>query len=77
MTEQDNFFDKLEKMPPEEREVYLNKKLAEAIKHAYRHAPVVKETFDKAGDPFAYAYRTAINLALEWRRRQQIMGQPL
>ena len=28
------------------------------------------KTFDKADDPFAYAYRTAINLAFEWRRRQ-------
>jgi len=33
--------------------------------------------FDKAGDPFAYAYRAAINLAFEWRRRQQITCQPL
>lgn len=28
--------------------------------------------FEKAKDPFAYAYRTAINLAFEWRRQQQI-----
>ncbi|OHB84722.1 MAG: hypothetical protein A2Z38_11570 [Planctomycetes bacterium RBG_19FT_COMBO_48_8] len=33
--------------------------------------------FDKAKDPFAYAYRAAINLAFEWRRRQQIRCQPL
>jgi RNA polymerase sigma-70 factor (ECF subfamily) len=33
--------------------------------------------FDKAKDPFAYAYRVAINLAFEWRRRQQIRRQPL
>jgi RNA polymerase sigma-70 factor (ECF subfamily) len=33
--------------------------------------------FDKAKDPFAYAYRAAINLAFEWRRRQQIRSQPL
>ncbi|MFC1604515.1 RNA polymerase sigma factor [Planctomycetota bacterium] len=33
--------------------------------------------FDKAEDPFAYAYRAAINLAFEWRRRQQIRRQPL
>lgn len=33
--------------------------------------------FDKADDPFAYAYRAAINLAFEWRRRQQIRRQPL
>ena len=30
------------------------------------------KAFDKAEDPFAYAYRTAINLAFEWRRHQQI-----
>ncbi len=35
------------------------------------------KTFDKADDPVAYAYRTAINLAFEWRRRQQIICQPL
>ena len=28
--------------------------------------------FDKAEDPLAYAYRTAINLAFEWRRQQQM-----
>jgi RNA polymerase sigma-70 factor (ECF subfamily) len=27
--------------------------------------------FDKAEDPFAYAYRAAINLAFEWRRKQK------
>ncbi|MEJ2649357.1 MAG: RNA polymerase sigma factor [Sedimentisphaerales bacterium] len=26
------------------------------------------KSFDKAKDPFAYAYRAAINLAFEWRR---------
>lgn len=35
------------------------------------------KAFDKADDPFAYAYRTAINLAFEWRRRQQIACRPL
>jgi len=35
------------------------------------------KAFDKAEDPFAYAYRAAINLAFEWRRRQQIKRQPL
>jgi RNA polymerase sigma-70 factor (ECF subfamily) len=29
------------------------------------------KTFDKAENSFAYAYRAAINLAFEWRRRQQ------
>jgi RNA polymerase sigma factor (sigma-70 family) len=27
---------------------------------------------DRARDPFAYAYRAAINLALEWRRKQKL-----
>ena len=31
--------------------------------------------FDKAEDPFAYAYRAAINLALEWRRKQKATCQ--
>jgi RNA polymerase sigma-70 factor (ECF subfamily) len=35
------------------------------------------KAFDKAEDPFAYAYRSAINLAFEWRRRQQIRCEPL
>lgn len=35
------------------------------------------KAFDKAKNPLAYAYRTAINLAFDWRRRQQITRQPL
>jgi RNA polymerase sigma factor (sigma-70 family) len=35
------------------------------------------KTFVNADDPFAYAYRTAINLAFEWRRQQQIRCQPI
>jgi len=35
------------------------------------------KAFDKAENPFAYAYRVAVNLAFEWRRRQQIRRQPL
>jgi RNA polymerase sigma factor (sigma-70 family) len=35
------------------------------------------KAFDKVNDPFAYAYRAAINLAFEWRRQQKIMYQPL
>lgn len=27
--------------------------------------------FDDAQDPFAYAYRTAVNLAFEWRRKRK------
>ena len=33
------------------------------------------KAFDKAEDPFAYAYRAAINLAFEWRRRQKASCQ--
>ena len=32
---------------------------------------------DKAGDPFAYAHRAAMNLAFEWRRRQKVKCQSL
>lgn len=35
------------------------------------------KAFDKARDPSAYAYRTAINLAFEWRRQQQTTCQPI
>ncbi|KPL20511.1 MAG: hypothetical protein AMJ75_11670 [Phycisphaerae bacterium SM1_79] len=35
------------------------------------------KAFDKVDDPFAYAYRSAINLAFEWRRQQQTTCQPL
>ncbi|MCK4793128.1 MAG: RNA polymerase sigma factor, partial [Desulfobacteraceae bacterium] len=31
--------------------------------------------FDKAEDPYAYAYRAAINLAFEWRRKQKASCQ--
>jgi len=33
--------------------------------------------FDNAKDPFAYAYRVAINLAFEWRRSMRLKFQPL
>lgn len=35
------------------------------------------KTFDKTDDPFAYAYRAAINLAFEWRRQRKISCRPL
>ena len=35
------------------------------------------KAFDKSKDPFAYAYRAAINLAFEWRRQQKIRCQSL
>ncbi len=33
--------------------------------------------FDRAKNPFAYAYKVAINLAFEWRRKRKIKYQPL
>jgi len=38
-----------EKMPPKEREKWLNERLAEQVKFAYEKAPAAKEKFDKAG----------------------------
>ena len=46
---QDEYFDELEVMPPATREKYLNQKLSETVDHAYCHAPVVKDIFDKVG----------------------------
>ena len=46
---QDEYFDELEIMPVAERDKYLNLKLVETVNHAYRHAPAVREIFDKAG----------------------------
>ena len=31
---------------------------------------------ERAGDPFAYAYRSAANLAFEWRRSQRAFRRP-
>ena len=49
MTKPNDFFDELEIMSPKERESYLNRHLAEAIKHAYHHAEAAKEILDRAG----------------------------
>jgi phenylacetate-CoA ligase len=38
-----------EKMPPQERERWLNQRLAEQVQFAYKNAPAIKEKFDKAG----------------------------
>ncbi|MBN1973297.1 MAG: RNA polymerase sigma factor [Sedimentisphaerales bacterium] len=35
------------------------------------------KSFDSAKDPFAYAYRAAINLAFEWRRDRKKSFQPI
>jgi phenylacetate-CoA ligase len=46
---ENEFFDRLETMLPEAREKYLNRKLANILNHAYKHAPIVKKIFDQAG----------------------------
>jgi len=38
-----------EKMPPQEREEWLDQRLAEQVKFAYENAPAIREKFDKAG----------------------------
>lgn len=43
------FFDELEIMPFEARDEYLNRRLCQAIEHAYRNAPAAKTILDKAG----------------------------
>jgi len=48
-SQQDAYFDKLETMSAEDRQEYLNKKLAEKISYSYEHAPAVKTLLDKAG----------------------------
>ena len=44
----DEYFDELEIMSPEARENHLNAKLAEHVKHTYKHSPAVKKLFDGA-----------------------------
>ncbi|MBM4447255.1 MAG: phenylacetate--CoA ligase [Chloroflexi bacterium] len=39
----------LERMPPKERQGYLEERMREIIAYAYERAPAVKERFDKAG----------------------------
>jgi phenylacetate-CoA ligase len=46
---QSEFFDALETMPPTARIKYLDKRLAETLAYAYKHAPAVKKLFDNAG----------------------------
>ncbi len=46
---QDEFFDELEIMPAEARQIYLSQGLSQTIDHAYRHAPAAKEMLDRAG----------------------------
>jgi phenylacetate-CoA ligase len=49
ISRKDEFFDELETMSPVAREKYLDRKLAETVKHAYKHAPAVKKLFDGTG----------------------------
>ena len=44
-----DFFDDLESQSPSQREAYLNRRLAEAVEHAYRNAPAAREIMDQAG----------------------------
>ena len=41
--------DSKERMPPEERENWLNQRLAQIMEYAYKNAPAIKDKFDKAG----------------------------
>jgi phenylacetate-CoA ligase len=43
------YFDELETMSPDERQVYYDLKLAEKISYSYKNAPAVKQLMDKAG----------------------------
>lgn len=45
----DEYFDELEVMPPDDRQKYQSKMLAQAVEHAYRHAPAARDLLDKAG----------------------------
>ena len=45
----DEFFDELEIMSADTREKYFSQRLSLTINYAYRHAPAVKEIFNKAG----------------------------
>jgi len=48
-SKKDEFFDELETMSPEDRRVYLDRKLSAKVAYAYRHAPAVKKLLDNAG----------------------------
>jgi phenylacetate-CoA ligase len=44
-----DFFDHLEAMTPQEREVYQNEGLRKTLDYAYHHAPSARAIFDRAG----------------------------
>jgi phenylacetate-CoA ligase len=43
------YLDELETMPVPERDVYLNRRLVEAVDHAYRNAPTARAMMEQAG----------------------------
>jgi len=45
----DDFFDELETMSADARNKYSSQKLSRTVRHAYRHAPAVRNMLDKAG----------------------------
>ncbi len=49
MSKENEYFDDLETMPVPDRERYLNRKLAEAVGHAYENAPAARDILDRAG----------------------------
>ncbi|MFW6150294.1 MAG: phenylacetate--CoA ligase family protein [Chloroflexota bacterium] len=44
-----DYYDELEVMPPEARQQYRDRRLREAIRRAYAHAPAAREILDRAG----------------------------
>ena len=44
----DIYFDDLEEMPVTARQMYLERKLRQAIKYAYKNAPSAREILDKS-----------------------------
>jgi phenylacetate-CoA ligase len=44
----DIYFDDLEERPEKQRRMYLERKLRQAISHAYKHAPSAREIMDRA-----------------------------
>ena len=49
VTPKGEFFDELETMSPTDRFEYQNKKLAETVAYAYKHASAVRKLFERAG----------------------------
>ena len=47
-TRKDSYFDDLEGRPPRTRQLFLDRKLVQALKQAYKHAPSAREIIDRA-----------------------------